>query len=384
MKNHKNIIISIIISVVLIIIILYLFPSIYFAEDPPEKWWNALSIVVAINFSVIALSVTILLRERESKEKIKKIEQDLEKTSENVNEKYKNTINIISNILDVQNASEIQSRSIWNSVERNIDNIDDIDILKSLTLRTWSTLAWKQGFLDVSLKLREKAYNLDKDNFRNRVMLCSILTQEKKPDVTRIENILDNTNLKSDDITDENIDHYYNIKGNFYKKTGEFQKAAESFNKALNLNVQTWSFKGYIISLIMQEDIDNEFIKEELERIVNIPDTKWFDDTVLNQKVFRLFINAVIDKSERKKFYNYLTPLKISELLNKYNNEYVKLEMFNFYSQITKKYKDEKLNILYLTFYKLLGVYDEQADIELMKQPVKDKINQSIITAHNN
>lgn len=57
------------------------------------------------------------------------------------------------------------------------------------------------------------------------------------------------------------------------------------------------------------------------------------------------------------------------------------MEFFNFYSQITKKYNDKELNILYLTFYKLLGVYDDQADNKLQKQETLDEINRKIISS---
>ena len=62
-----------------------------------------------------------------------------------------------------------------------------------------------------------------------------------------------------------------------------------------------------------------------------------------------------------------------------HNNEYVKIGFFNFYSQITKKYNNKELNMLYLTFYKLLGVYDDKAENELKKQETLDEINKKMI-----
>lgn len=381
MKNFKTVSKSVIISVILIIIILYYWPSLYFAKVPSENWWTALSIIVAISFGVIVISVTLLLRVKESKEKIATLENNLEKYYTDYKKSNENVLSFISGILDVQSVSETEIYTIWERVKNNIDKIIESGILKSQTVRLWSEIAWKQGHLDVTLDLREKAYQLDSKDFRNRVMLCRILTQAKKPDGTRIENILNNTDLKSDNIIDQDIDHFYNIKGMFYKKIGKFEEASKSFKKALELNIQTWPFNEYIITLIMREEIDSLFIKSEIERIKKIPNSKWLDETDLYQNVFRLFINGFINKSEIEKFNKCLTPLMISELIYKYNNEYVKMEFFNFYSQITKKYNDKDLNILYLTFYKLLGVYDDQADNELQKQETLDEINKKIISS---
>ncbi len=382
-NTNRVITISILTSVVIILMFLYLFPAVYFAEEPSEKWWNALSIVVAISFGVIAISLTVLLRERESKSKVKELEQKINNLSKVNTENYTNTLNIISNILDIQNASEIQSKLVWQNVQKNISKIDNIGIIKSLTLRTWSTLAWKQGYLKVTRNLREKAFQLDNKNFRNRVMLCSILTQEEKPDITRIENILNNTDLSSDEITDTNIDHFYNIKGKFYKRIGRFIDASDCFKKAIERNIQTWPFNDYILTLLMRQDVKNSFIREEIDRIASIDNSKWLDDSVLNQKAFRLLVDSFLDKTKIDNFYNYLTPLKIAELANRYDNEYVKLEFFNFFSQIRTKYNDNDLNILYLTYYRMLGVYDKEADIELEKQEIQNEINKRIITAHN-
>ena len=357
MKNFITISISVIISVIIIVIILYLLPTLNFAENTSGQWWTALSIIVAIGILSISLSVTVLFREKDSKEKIASLEQNLEKV-----------MNFISNILDVQNVSETEIYSIWERLKSNLDKIYEIGILKSQTIRIWSEIAWKQGHLDIALDLREKAYQLDSKDFRNRVMLCSILTQAKKPDRTRIENILNNTDLKSDNIIDMDIDHFYNIQGMFYKKIGKYEEASKSFKIALELNIQTWPFNEYIITLIMREEIDTSFIKSEIERIKRIPNSKWLDEKDLFQSVFRLFVNGFINKSEIKKFNNFLTQSTISELINKYNNEYIKMEFFNFYSQISKKYNDQDLNFLYLTFYRILGVYDDQADEELQKQ----------------
>jgi len=375
MNNFKIISISVIVSVILIILILYHLPSIYFAEAPSGNWWTALSIIVAISFGVIAISLTVLLKEKESTAKVESLENDIKKCLAD----YKNVLSFISNILEVQNFSETKNRENWEKIEKNISETKNINILKSLPLRAWSTIAWKQGLLAVAIRLREKAYQLDSNNFRNRVMLCSILTQSKKPDITKIENILKNTDLESDDITDDDKDHFYNIKGMFYKKIGKFKEASESFKKILEFNIQTWPFDEYIITLIMREDIGNVFIKSEIERIKKIPNSKWLDDKVLYQKAFRLFTNGFINKSEIGKFYNYLTPLITSKLINEFDNEYEKMEFFHFYSQIAKKYNDMDLNILYLTFYKLLGEYDDQADIEIQKQEIIDEINKKII-----
>jgi len=369
----------------LMVIFLYYLPLLYFAEVPSENWWTALSIIVAIGFGVItlcilsiSLSVKVLFSEKDSKEKLASLEEDIKKYSTDKKKSHKDILSFISSILDVQNVSETEIYTIWERVNNNIDKINKIGILKSQTVRIWSEIAWKQGHLDIACSLREKAYQLDSKDFRNRVMLCSILTQDKKPDITRIENIFNNTDLKSDGIIDQDIDHFYNVKGMFYKKIGKFKEASESFKKALELNIQTWPFNEYIITLIMREDIDNEFIKNEIDRIKKIPNSKWLDETDLYQKVFRLFVNGFINKLEIDKFYNCLTPLMISKLTYRYDNQYVKEEFFNFYSQITKKYNEKELNILYLTFYKLLGVYDDQANNELQKPETLDEINKKI------
>ena len=381
MKNFKTISISVIISVILMVIILYYLPSLYFAEAPSGNWWTALSIIVAISFGVIAISITVLLREKDSKEKVASLEKNLEIYYTDYKKSYEDVLSFISSILDVQNVSETEIYTIWERVGNSIDKINEVGILKSQTVRVWSEIAWKQGHLDIARSLREKAYQLDSKNFRNRVMLCSILTQDKMPDNSRIENIFNNTDLESDGINNQDIDHFYNVKGMFHKKIGKFEEASESFKKALAVNIQTWPFNEYIITLIMREEIDNSFIKSEIERIKRIPKSKWLDEKDLYQKVFRLFVNGFINKLEIDKFYNCLTPLMISGLIYKYNNEYVKSEFFNFYSQITKKYNDKELNILYLTFYKLLGVYDDQAEKELQKPETLDEINKKMFSS---
>jgi hypothetical protein len=161
----------------------------------------------------------------------------------------------------------------------------------------------------------------------------------------------------------------------YYKKIGQINKASECFKNSLEFDIQTWPFYEYIITLIMHEDINNTNIKSEIEKLERMQGSKWLDDTVLYQKPFRLFANCFINKSEIEKFNNYLTPYIISKLVHEYNNEYDKMKFFNFYSHISKKYDDKELNTLYLTFYKLLGVYDDQADIELQKQETLDEIN---------
>ena len=368
MKNLKTISISVISSVITIIIILYIRPFSYFTVAPSEKWWTALSIIVAISFAVIAISITVLLRERESKERLASLEKKLKEDSTFNRESYENILGLISNLLEVQEVTETQSHEHWTKVQNNIKGINSFGLLTSFNLRTWSILAWKQGNINATRTLREKAYQLDSNDFRNRVMLCNILTQDKKPDKTKIENILNKIDLKSDNIVDEDKDHFYNIKGMYYKKIGQIKKASESFKNSLEFNIQTWPFYEYIITLIMREDITNTYIKKEIKKLESIPNSKWLDDKVLYQKAFRLFANCFINKSEINKFYNYLTPLTISKLVYEYNNQYDKMKFFNFYSHIIKKYNDKELNTLYLTFYKLLGVYDDQADNELQKQ----------------
>jgi len=363
MKNFKTI--SLII--ILIVIILYCQPYLYFAKDPSELWWTALSIVVALGIASIGLSATVLFEKRDSEKKIASLEKN-----------YEDVLNFVSTILDVQNIAETGSDQIWKNITNKLEAINGIE---AKTLRVWSMIAWQQGQLDVTLDFREKAYQLDTEDLRSRVMLCSILTQDKMPDNTRIENIFNSTDLTSENITDEDIDHFYSIQGTFYKKIGKFEEASGAFKKALKVNIQTWSFNEYILTLIMREEITNEFIKNEIDRIKKIPNSKWLDDTVGYQKTFRLFANGFINESEIDKFYNHLTPWEISELVYIYNNEYVKMHFFNFYSQITKKYNDKELNILYLTFYKLLGVYDDQADNELQKQETLDEINKKMISS---
>ena len=376
MKTFKIISISVIISVILIVIISHFRPFLYFTEAPSENWWTALSIIVAICFGVIAISLTVLLREKESKEKVALLEKNLEEYHTDYKEKYGNVLNFISTILDVQNIAETGSDLIWKKIKNKLGTINDIE---PNTLRVWSMIAWKQGQITVAREFREKAYKLDTKDFRSRVMLCSILTQDKIPDNTRIENIFNSTDLTSENITDEDIDHFYSIQGTFYKKIGKFEKASEAFKKALKVNIQTWSFNEYILTLIMREDIDSKFIESEINRIKKIPNSKWLDDKVGYQKTFRLFANGFINESGIDKFFKHLTSWKISELVYRYNNEYVKMEFFNFYSQITKKYNNKELNILYLTFYKLLGVYDDKAENELKKQETLDEINKKMI-----
>jgi tetratricopeptide (TPR) repeat protein len=232
LKHFTIISINVIVSVILIIIILYFLPSLYFVINPSELWWTALSINVAMSCVVIAISVAVLLKEKESKEKIVSLEKNLEKYKTKSINSYENALSFISNVLDVQNLSETSSVDNWDRIKININKMDDFGTSKSLPLRIWSTVAWKQGYLDIALLFREKAYLLDKNDFRNRVMLCSILIV-KDPDITRIENILNNTDLKSDNITDVDIDHFYNVKGTFNKKIGRFEEASESFKKAL-------------------------------------------------------------------------------------------------------------------------------------------------------
>ncbi len=349
MKYLITILSSVIISVITIGLILYFFPYLLIAIAPSENWWTALSIIVAINFGVIGISFYVLHREYQSTKKLASIENNLaslkgnlaslddnlEKYSTDYKEAHENIINIISNIFEVQNVSETKNHENWEIICSSYLNSDKYhEFLKPQTLRAWSTIAWKQGHIDIAILLREEAYKLEPKDFLNRVMLCSILTQEEKPDNTKIENILNNTDLNSDNITNENRDHFYNIQGSWHKKNGKLEEASESFKKAMQANTQTMPFNEYILTLIMREEVDNIFIMEEIERLENIPNSKWLDDTVLHQKAFRLFVNGFINKSKIDVFYKYLTPLMISELVSIYNNEYTKLMFFNSYSQI--------------------------------------------------
>ena len=378
MKYLLTIFISVIISVIIVNFLPYLSPPSLVAVAPSALWWTALAIIATISLGVIGISVAVLSRENESKKEIASLKENLEKYSTENKKANNDFLNFISNTFEIQNVSETKNHDNWKSIDKYINSYSDSVFLNAQTLRAWSTVAWKHGYKTLALKLRETAYESNTKDFLSRVMLCSILTQDKKPDNARIENILNNTDLNSDNITNEDRDHFYNIRGAWYKKNGKFKEASESFEKAIEVNIQTWAINEYILTLIMQEEITNTFIKSEIDRIKRIPNSKWLDDTVLYQRAFRLFANGFINKSKIDVFYNYLTPLMISELVSKYNNEYFKLMFFNFYSQITKKYNDKELNILYLTFYKLLGVYDDQADIELQKQEIIDEINNKI------
>lgn len=205
-------------------------------------------------------------------------------------------------------------------------------------------------------------------------MLCNILTQAKKPDKSKIDFILNKIDFEDEFVNDEDKDHFYNIQGMYFIKMGRLKEASEVFKKSLKLNVQTWPFYEYIITLIMRKDISNAYIKKEIDILEKIPESKWLENTILFLKPFRLFIRCFLNKSEIKNFYNYLSPLIISKLTHQYNNNYDKLKFFHFYFKIMNKYDDKELNDLYLSFYMILGAYDDKADEKLKEYEALDKI----------
>jgi tetratricopeptide (TPR) repeat protein len=375
MNRFFTIILSVIFNILILVTVLWLLPFKYFTTNPDKEWWTALSIITTVSFGVIAVGVTVIIRERNQKGRIDSLENKILES----NNESKRINEIISGILQVQNAAENQSESIWDDLLTKIKELDFKGLISPLTLRTWSTVAWKQGHLKKAVLLREKAFEQDKNDFKSRVMLCSALTYEQSVDKTRIENILDNTDLKSDYISDENIDHYNNIRGAYHLRIGEFDKAQDCFSKSIEKNIQTWPFKGLIISMILDKSKTNEEIKTKIESFDK--NSKWYDDTIVNMKPFRLMVSAILDKSKSNVFYSYFTPKKIAEIVKAYDCEFVKSKFFNGYEIIKSKYADKDIELIYLTYYFFVGAFDSEAEKEIKKSTLVKKINKMIKNA---
>ncbi|NLF43220.1 MAG: hypothetical protein GX587_11035 [Bacteroidales bacterium] len=375
MKKYSTLIYCVVINSFILAFVLWVYPNKLFTTVPEENWWTALSIITTISFGVIAVGITIIFRERSQKEQIDNL---VERIAKNENENLR--INeIISGIIEVQNATENQSEKVWNDLLGKINKLDNKSIISPFTLRTWSTIAWKQGHLKYTILLREKALSLDENDFRSRIMLCSALTYEKTVDKKRIEYLLDKTNQMDSINSNDNFEHYNNIRGLFHLRVGEYKEAQSCFLNNCEITQQTWPFKGVIVSMLFDKSISNEEIKNKIEPFDKT--SKWYDDSIIDTRPLRLMISAIIDKTKSTEFYSIFTPKNIAEIIKKYDSDFVKSKFFNGYEIIQSKYNDYEIDLLYLTYYYFFGAFDEKADKEINKTHVIEKINKMIKNA---
>jgi tetratricopeptide (TPR) repeat protein len=279
----------------------------------------------------------------------------------------------------MQDASENESLSIWENLLLNIKSIKNTTIIKPITLRTWSRLAWKQGYLEIAIKLREKAYDLNKNDISSRAMLCSALIHEKNINKTKIENILNNTDLTKDEVTDDNIIHILNIKGKYLTKIKKYKEAVECFYKGIEFDTQAWPYKGLIAGLIMDKEISNDKIIEQIKKFPK--DSQWYVNPSMNQEFYRLMVESFFDKKKTKYFYQAFTPKAIAELTKRYSDEFMRYKFFDFYEAINSRFEDKELAQVYLTYYYFMGSYDEQATKILQNKKTINKINENIKNA---
>lgn len=359
--NKKEIIsvILIVINVLFFGILIKLITDQYFSKLPDKEWWTALAIVVAISTAVFIVGINLILNQKEYKDKLNSLEN-------RVMEAYK----IISNITNVQDASENENEEIWKDLILEIQSIKDTKLIKPITLRTWSRIAWKNGYLNYALKLREKAFNLDKDDVTGRNMLCSALLHQEHVDITKIEFIFDNTVLN----TDSQFVHFYNMKGLYYTRIKDYGKAVECYSKSITKDLDTWAYKGFITSLIMNGD-DAEKIKSEVDNFST--NSQWYNDNVLSQKPFRLMIEAFLGTGKIDNFYKYFNTKNISEITQRYNNKFMKHTFFDFFDAVESRFNEE-MQMIYLTYYYLIGSYDKSAEKKLENEDIIREINERI------
>lgn len=367
MKNNRVLNwILVITNIIIFIITIILISTKYFAVSPENQWWTALAIIVAISTASLGVGVTILLREKDFKSELKSIEKRLV-----------NSYNIIANIANVQDASENESQEIWNNLVKNVESIDNTEIIKPITLRTWSRMAWQQNYLDVAIKLREKAFDLDPKDNSSRVMLCSALTHKEKVDKTRIEFILNHTVPQND----SELAHLNNIAGKYYSKVKDYDKVAECSLKSMTVNNTGWAFNSYVECLIQNKKWETEKIKETINSFSD--KSKWYTSTSLNQTPFRLMIESFFDNTKRQEFYDYFTVSTVNKIIHRYGNLFMKHKLFDFFNAVRERFNDEESETVYLTYYYFMGSYDEEADKKILEPKIIEKINSKIKTPYN-
>ena len=368
--NIRLVLISI--NLIILIIIIKLVQTEYFAITPDKSWWTALTVIIAISTAFLLIGINLLLKENDYKNEIKKLRQEINRVSNANQQLFMRTHRITSNLTNVQDASENENEELWKELMDNIKQIEDRQLFKPITLRSWSRIAWKNDYLDYSVKLREKAFDLDKDNLRSRVMLCSALTYKDQVDKTRIESILENTYPKND----SELLHYYNIKGNYFVRIGEYYEAEKCFSISKKLDADSWAYKGFVVSLLMNNEYDNSKIHNEIEKFSY--KSQWFMNSSLNHKPFRLMVESFFNKEKINDFYNLFNTKKIVELTQRYNNNFMKHKLLNFYNTIENRFNDKELSMVYLTYYYFIGTYDKEADTMINDEKIINGINDRI------
>ncbi|SFR36834.1 hypothetical protein SAMN04490243_1191 [Robiginitalea myxolifaciens] len=409
-QNLINVIISVFLSLLFVGAALYVYPELIESLEfitPSAEWWAALSVITTISLGVLAIGVSILLRDagiRKTLEQIKEdyiilqgehkslketilsteskneteiiqLKSDFKTSIENeaiflkrkIESKNEEILDMISRIIDLQNVYDSRSRQTWDDLVDG-DFLDN-PIISDESLLVWSIIAWKQGFLDKALVLRDKAFEKNPQSIHVRSMLCSILCSLDSPDLDRVLQILENTEIndqhKSKDFREFNL-----AKARYFWLKQEYTKAANMYREDQIHNLSFWSYEAYIFCLLSQGESGLNSASQFLKGLNKNENSKWYDSSKTGFVLFRIFILAFCGLTKEEEFYSYLNSYNISKISNEYQTPYHLKRIYHVFGALENLNYDAKKKRLYLTYYMLVGSRDKKADMKLQESHI--------------
>lgn len=276
--------------------------------------------------------------------KIKGINKKINTEVKNIaNENVKSLVENKINNTRLNNLSNILKEDINNYIESLNLPEDYQNYVKSLKIIDTRVRSFHENFDNFYNSLLSKNYKFTIDVLKEKIKVSAYDSN--------------NTNLKMSDILSgkfiNKIFNYYeyatNNKFNYYKKTKEFKKDEDNFNKAINKNsFNEANIKGELIK--KRDDLYNIIIKEKIENDLNNVNEKIYDEiTMYVEDIYSYFS----DNTNFVYFNDYVVNQKpvlyanLKNVINNYNKVkgdiYKVLEEVEKFKVYTKK-EDKDLN----------------------------------------
>jgi len=345
LSSKFNVITALIISWLVYLIVLYIKPEIVFTSPPDAQWWSALSILVALSFAILAMNY---FKSNEVYELKKQIGDN--------QKKLRSVIDMISVLTDMHNFSENKSRNDWDNVLLKIENLNELNLIKSRDLRIWSSLAWRKDYLDICQEIREKAYEIDKNDLWNSTYLASILSINGGDEhrILSLVNDIDKTNNYKEFAMAQAV------LGRMYAKKGDFSNSEKCYKSSVSINRAHWHFKGLVFALICNGKID--LLKKTIGEWEGDPNSVWNKNNTPEREIFRTFSKLFYNSTLFDDFYKYFSITRIHKITQQYIDAYSKFNCFNLYENLKKLDYDNEILNAYLTYYIYLGTDDAMAE----------------------
>jgi hypothetical protein len=359
-------------------------PIKFLKKDVSGQWWAALSIMTAF-------FITVLLISFYKQKEVDELKQNLEKLNKKTNQ-LQALSQVPALFLEVRDENMFSNEERWQETFEKVKELYDLGYYDSLSLRRFSTIAWKEGYPEICFDLRKLAYELDKKDPWNKTYLANVFqfveNRVKTPGYFKNErnflNFLD-------------IDHSQGnayamseaIKGRYYSKRNKNDKALVHYIDATSENTTFWHFRSHIMCLISMGN------KRELAARLELWETDsssiWNERNDIRATGFKKFAHAFIDTSNNTpnsnnvaEFYEFFTPLNIGKISS--IKSYDKAAAFNVLNNLTDDRiypldtfpERDKLIDFYLTYYYFFSENDAEADQALTEAKIKDifkKIN---------